>query len=218
MSSTETLAVETFPIGSLSCNCSLVYDTLTREALVVDPGDDAVELIAQVRKRELQVTSLLHTHAHFDHIGGSNAVKAELGAPMLLHRDDVELYRQLRQQGLMFGFPVAPPGELDQLIEEGFEVQLGERSLLTTIHTPGHTPGSCCFYTEIAGEPLLFSGDTLFYRSVGRTDLPGGDPDALIRSIKERLFPLPEESYVVPGHGETTTLAAERRSNPFVAS
>ncbi len=210
------IQVETFPIGSLSCNCSLIYDPDTREAVVVDPGDDAAALLGEVASRELRVSSLVHTHAHFDHIGGSDRVKRELGTPMLLHREDQELYRHLREQGLMFGIPVAPPGEIDTWLEEGFEVELGQRTLLTTIHTPGHSPGSCCFYTEVTGEPLLFSGDTLFFRSVGRTDLPGGDSDALIRSIKQRLFVLPEESSVVPGHGEATTLHSERRGNPFV--
>ena len=163
--------------------------------------------------------------------------------PILLHRDDEDLYRRLQEQGLLFGIPVPPPGEVDQFIDEGFEVSLGDRKLFTTIHTPGHSPGSCCFYMEAAwslgetkddehrfagiasgpplsgqptGEPLLFAGDTLFRQSVGRTDLPGGDPFALIRSIKQRLVGLPAESYVVPGHGAATTLNAEQRHNPFL--
>lgn len=212
----DPLVVETFPIGSLACNCSLVYERERRRAIVIDPGDDPDALMQAVAARNLQVTQLLHTHAHFDHIGGSDAIKRRLGAPILLHRDDAELYRRLQEQGLLFGIPVAPPGEVDQFIEEGFEVTLGERPLLTTIHTPGHSPGSCCFYTEATGEPLLFAGDTLFHRSVGRTDLPGGDPYALIKSIKQRLFALPPESGVVPGHGAATTLVAERRENPFL--
>ena len=239
----EPLVVETFAIGSLGCNCSLVYERDSRRALVIDPGDDPEALLQAVGARGLKVTQLLHTHAHFDHIGGSDAVKRRLGTPILLHRDDEELYQRLQEQGLLFGIPVPPPGEVDQFIEEGFEVALGERKLLTTIHTPGHSPGSCCFYTEeavlfrdtegdegrrtgmsgspphpgrVTGEPLLFAGDTLFRQSVGRTDLPGGDPYALIRSIKQRLFELPSESYVVPGHGESTTLHAEQRENPFL--
>ena len=212
----DPLVVETFPIGSLGCNCSLVYERDRRRALVIDPGDDPEALLKAVGDRNLQVTQLLHTHAHFDHIGGSDAIKRRLGTPILLHRDDAGLYRRLQEQGLLFGVPVAPPGEVDQFIEEGFEVALGARPLLTTIHTPGHSPGSCCFYTEATGEPLLFAGDTLFRQSVGRTDLPGGDPYALIRSIKQRLFALPPESYVVPGHGEATTLVAEQRGNPFL--
>ena len=214
--SAEPLVVETFAIGSLGCNCSLVYERESRRAIVIDPGDDPEALLREVGDRGLKVTQLLHTHAHFDHIGGSDQVKRRLAVPILLHRDDEELYRRLQEQGLLFGIPVPPPGEVDQFIEEGFEVALGGRKLLTTIHTPGHSPGSCCFYTEALGEPLLFAGDTLFRQSVGRTDLPGGDPYALIRSIKQRLFELPEESYVVPGHGEHTTLHAEQRHNPFL--
>ena len=239
----EPLVVETFAIGSLGCNCSLLYERDSRRAIVIDPGDDSEALLRAVGDRGLKVTQLLHTHAHFDHIGGSDAVKRRLGTPILLHRDDEELYRRLQEQGLLFGIPVPPPGEVDQFIEEGFEVALGEHKLLTTIHTPGHSPGSCCFYMEAAwaprdakddedrstgvasgpprpgqaaGEPLLFAGDTLFRQSVGRTDLPGGDPYALIRSIKQRLFELPAESYVVPGHGAATTLHAEQRHNPFL--
>ncbi len=235
--------VETFPIGSLGCNCSLVYERDSRRAIVIDPGDDPEALLQAVGDRNLKVTQLLHTHAHFDHIGGSDAVKRRLGTPILLHRDDEALYRRLQEQGLLFGIAVPPPGEVDRFIEEGYEVTLGARKLLTTIHTPGHSPGSCCFYTEAAwsfrdtkgdenrrtdiagwapypgqatGEPLLFAGDTLFRQSVGRTDLPGGDPYALIKSIKQRLFELPPESYVVPGHGESTTLHAEQRENPFL--
>ena len=212
----EPLVVETFAIGSLGCNCSLVYERDSRRAIVIDPGDDPEALLQAVGERGLKVTQLLHTHAHFDHIGGSDAVKRRLGTPILLHRDDEELYRRLQEQGLLFGIRVPPPGEVDQFIEEGFEVMLGARTLLTTIHTPGHSPGSCCFYTEVTGKPLLFAGDTLFRQSVGRTDLPGGDPYALIKSIKQRLFELPAESYVVPGHGEHTTLHAEQRHNPFL--
>ena len=215
-SGADQLVVETFPIGSLGCNCSLVYERDSRRAIVIDPGDDSEALLTAVGDRNLQVTQLLHTHAHFDHIGGSDAVKRRLGVPILLHRDDELLYSRLQEQGLLFGIPVAPPGEVDQFIEEGFEVALGARKLLTTIHTPGHSPGSCCFYTEATGEPLLFAGDTLFRQSVGRTDLPGGDPYALIKSIKQRLFDLPLESYVVPGHGQATTLVAEQRENPFL--
>ncbi len=212
----EPLVVETFPIGSLGCNCSLVYERDSRRTIVIDPGDDPAALLQAVGDRDLRVTQLLHTHAHFDHIGGSDAVKRRLGVPILLHRDDELLYRRLQEQGMLFGIPVAPPGEVDQFLEEGVEVTLGTRRLLTTIHTPGHSPGSCCFYTEATGEPLLFAGDTLFRQSVGRTDLPGGDSYALIRSIKQRLFELPAESYVVPGHGEATTLHAEQRYNPFL--
>ena len=216
MAHSDPVVVETFPVGSLGCNCSLVYRRRSRQAIVIDPGDDPEALLAAVRARNLVVTQLLHTHAHFDHIGGSNEVKRQVGAPILLHRDDEDLYRRLQEQGLLFGVPVAPPGEVDRFIEEGYEVELGTDKLLTTIHTPGHSPGSCCFYTEVTGEPLLFAGDTLFRQSVGRTDLPGGDPYALIRSIKQRLFELPHEAYVVPGHGPATTLAVERRTNPFL--
>ena len=213
----ERLVVETFAVGSLGCNCSLVYERDSRRAIVIDPGDDPEALLQAVGERGLKVTQLLHTHAHFDHIGGSDAVKRRLGTPILLHRDDEELYRRLQEQGLLFGIRVPAAGRGGSVSSRrASRWTLGARTLLTTIHTPGHSPGSCCFYTEVTGKPLLFAGDTLFRQSVGRTDLPGGDPYALIKSIKQRLFELPAESYVVPGHGEHTTLHAEQRHNPFL--
>ena len=212
----DPIVVENFTLGSLDCNCSLIYEKNSRRAIVIDPGDDAEALVSLIRDRDLVVTKLVHTHAHFDHIGASAKIKNDLSAPILLHRDDETLYSHLREQGLLFGISVAPPGKIDCLIEEGYEITLGLRRLLTTIHTPGHSPGSCCFYTEMTGKPLLFAGDTLFYKSVGRTDLPGGDPYELRKSIKQRLFRLPVESFVVPGHGRTTTLLEEKLNNPFL--
>ena len=150
--------VESFAIGTLGCNCSLVYRRRSRQAIVIDPGDDPAALLAAVGTRNLVVTQLLHTHAHFDHIGGSDEIKRRLGVPILLHRDDEELYRRLQEQGLLFGVPVAAPGKVDRFIEEGYEVELGSRKLLTTIHTPGHSPGSCCFYTEITGRAAAVRG------------------------------------------------------------
>ena len=169
--------VEMFPIGSFACNCSLIYSVVTKQAIIIDPGNDFATLSDIIAERGLQVVKLLHTHAHFDHIGESCRCKADTGADLFLHREDLFLYQSLQQQGLFFGQTVAPPEyPIDQYLEHEMSFDLGTdaREVLKTFHTPGHTPGSCCFYTDYFDTPILFSGDTLFFQSIGRTDLPGG--------------------------------------------
>ncbi len=223
------ITIESFPIGSLGCNCSLIYSETSKEALIIDPGDDANKILEIIEKKALKVRKLIHTHAHFDHIGAARLVKEKLNALILLHPDDQALYDMLpiqRQKfgGQKFGVPMDIPGKVDMYLEDqetiGFldsEPPLTEpQAFLKTIHTPGHTQGSCCFYTEVNGKPLLFSGDTLFQESIGRTDLWGGDHLQILKSIKQKLFLLPLESQVIPGHGEHTTLWHEKRNNPFL--
>ena len=172
--------VESFPMGSLSCNCTLIYSLSSKEAIVVDPGNDAEGLIQLLTERQLKVKKLLHTHAHFDHIGRSDTIRQHTGATLHLHRGDEFLYKQLREQGLFFNFPTDTPTEIDSYLnhQEEILVREGRQDFdpkIQVIHTPGHTPGSCCFYWEEApNAPLLLSGDTLFQNSIGRTDLPGG--------------------------------------------
>ena len=141
-----------------------------------------------------------------------------MNAKILLHRDDQTLYDALAIQGQMFGVPVDRPGKVDTYLEDGMDLSLSaaETPFLKTLHTPGHTQGSCCFYTEATGKPLLFSGDTLFQESIGRTDLWGGDFPQILKSIKQKLFALPLEAHVIPGHGESTTLWHEKKHNPFL--
>ena len=219
MPSQSDLIIETFPIGALGCNCSLIYSGITREVLVIDPGNDLKTFLKKINERALKVKKLIHTHAHFDHIGRSYEIKQITGCALELHKRDLDLYRSLEFQGKMFGMEVGKPGEVDHFFEDeepiGIESE-GLENFLQTLHTPGHTPGSCCFYAEGFSTPILFSGDTLFRGSIGRTDLPGGDFDQIIVSIRQRLLNLPDETLVISGHGPKTQIAIEKRQNPFL--
>lgn len=210
------LGIKSFPSGELACNCTIIYDLENKKGWVIDPGTD-FELVKQnLEVLGVQLQGILHTHAHFDHIGWSAALKQYFKTTMHLHREDLMLYKSLKQQGMFFGLDLPDPGEIDYFIEdeEEFEVADGR---LQAIYTPGHTAGSVCFCLWPDGEaPTLFSGDTLFKGSIGRTDLPGGDHATIIRSIKNRLMTLPDEIEIVPGHGSSTRLFEERRSNPFL--
>lgn len=213
------LSLTSFPVGSYQCNCSILFSNITREAIIIDPGNDHEFLLAQIKSLNVIPKKLLHTHAHFDHIGRSSEIKAATGASLHLHKDDKFLYDVLPQQGMFFGQKVGTPLPLDSYIEDSEEYSLDDQELknfLKTLHTPGHTPGSCCFYTDFFDTPLLFSGDTLFERSIGRTDLPGGDMNKIISSIKNRILTLPEETVVTPGHGENTRIFEEKKYNPFL--
>mgnify|MGYP001444445620 CR=1 FL=1 len=220
------LVVETFPVGSLSCNCSIVYSVKTLEAIIIDPGNDCKKVLEQVNKHKLTVKLLIHTHAHFDHIGQSDELRSLLGCRIYLHRDDLFLYEMLPQQGIFFGETIRAPQPVDHFFseEEYFSIRTQEDHLqepqllefLKTLHTPGHTPGSCSFYSDYFDPPLLFSGDTLFSGSIGRTDLPGGDSLEIIKSIKKKIFLLPEETVCIPGHGPKTWVYQEKNTNPFL--
>lgn len=208
--------VETFPVGPLGCNCSIVADEASREAVVVDPGDEPDRILDYLSRSGLRAVALAHTHAHIDHIGVSTLLSRLTGAPILLHAADVPLYKNLERQAAMFGFDIEAPGEVGRLLVDGDTIRCGDGSL-EVMHTPGHTPGSLCFQLT-GGNPLLFSGDTLFRRSIGRTDLWGGSTPQILRSIRERLFTLPGDLMVLPGHGPSTTIAEEARANPFVGA
>lgn len=212
----------TFPVGALGCNCTILACPDTRQALVIDPGDDAADILADLARDGLTAVKLLHTHAHFDHVMGTADVAAATGAEVLLHRDDRWLYDHTLMQIEAFGVRRRdgqpwhpPPPPTRELV--GDEVLTFGRREARAVHTPGHTPGSTCFYVEGASEtPLLLAGDTLFKQSIGRTDLWGGSLETIRQSIRERLFTLPDDTLVIPGHGPPTTIAAERESNPFV--
>jgi glyoxylase-like metal-dependent hydrolase (beta-lactamase superfamily II) len=208
--------LETFPVGLLGCNCSIVADPAAGEAIVVDPGDDLERILSFLAGARLRAVALVHTHAHFDHVGASAELARATGAPILLHAGDSPLYAALPEQGRAFGLPVGEPGPVSRLLAEGDLVACGSGAL-EVLHTPGHTPGSLCF--RMGGDrPVLFSGDTLFRRSVGRTDLWGGSTEDLLASIREKLLVLPGDLPVVPGHGDGTTIAEEARLNPFFGS
>ncbi len=203
----------TFPVGPFQCNCSILVDEATRDAVIVDPGWEEDAILAEVDRLGARVRVLAHTHAHIDHINATHAVHAATGARIALHVGDLPLCDGLPGQAAMFGLPVSPPVRPDTLLGDGDVVEAGSIAL-RVLHTPGHTPGSICFHFE-GEEPVIFTGDTLFRLGIGRTDLWGGSHPAILRSIRERLFTLDGELRVVPGHGEETTIGFERARNPF---
>jgi glyoxylase-like metal-dependent hydrolase (beta-lactamase superfamily II) len=188
----------------------------TREAVLIDPGDEVDELLGAVRDLEVDVQRVLLTHAHLDHVTGVGRAKETFDVPVHLHRDDLFLYEAVVQQGEMFGFKVRPQPPIDEYYDSS-PVYFGDYAV-TVHHTPGHCPGGVCLQIGRKGEPAthLFVGDTLFAGSIGRTDLPGGDYKVLMHSITKVLFPLGDASIVHPGHGPDTTIGRERTSNPFV--
>lgn len=207
------MLVESFAVGPLQCNCSIIACPETREAAVVDPGGDAEAIIEALKKHGLTCKYLLHTHAHFDHILGARAVKEATGAKICLHQGDRWLYENLAKQGSLFGFKTSDPLPVDRYLNHQEEVEIGKIKT-SVIHTPGHTPGSLCFSLE-GKDSVLFAGDTLFRRSIGRTDLWGGSFEQIIDSISQRLFKLDDSTLVIPGHGTETTIWEEKRENPF---
>jgi glyoxylase-like metal-dependent hydrolase (beta-lactamase superfamily II) len=207
--------IERIPVGALEANCYLIICPQTREALLVDPGAEPERILAAVSASGARVKMVLHTHGHFDHIGATEAVLAALpeAPPLVAHPADAYLYdADQRALGEMFGYPLPETLATPEMtLADGQTLEVGTLRI-TVLHTPGHTPGSICL---LVGDDCL-SGDTLFRRGIGRTDLLGGDEEAIYASIATRLYPLPGETRVYPGHGETTTIDDERRLNPFV--
>jgi glyoxylase-like metal-dependent hydrolase (beta-lactamase superfamily II) len=211
--SAAAMILETFPVGLLQCNCTIIGDTTTREAMVIDPGDNIPEILLRLAKHGLTLKQIVVTHAHIDHVGGAVQLKKATGAPILLNENDLPLLEMMDLQAGWLGVappPVVPP---DVSAEEGMVVGIASH-VAQVLHTPGHTQGSICLH--FAPEKLLIAGDTLFAGSIGRTDLPGGDSKKILRSIHDRLLPLPDETRVIPGHGPRTTIGEERESNPFL--
>ena len=206
---------ETFPVGVLRCNCTILGDEASREAVVIDPGADLVKILWVLAHYGLTVRRIVVTHAHIDHIAGAAELKAITGAPVLYNQADLPLVALMGEQAEWIGVPmpvpeVRPPdhspADAEHIVVAGVDA--------TVLFTPGHTPGSLCLH--LPAERLLLAGDTLFQGSVGRTDLPGGHHGQMLASIRERLLPLPDDTLVVPGHGPVTTIGEERRSNPFL--
>lgn len=209
------LLVETFPAGPLQCNCSVVACADTKEAVVVDPGGETERIAEIVGHYDLRVRAILHTHGHLDHIYCTHDVKRVHGGEICLHRGDTYLYDGFDEQCATFRLPKRERSPVDRFVEHGDRIALGKNGL-DVIHTPGHTPGSICFEITDGSRTIVFAGDTLFRRSVGRTDLPGGDARTLQRSIRERLYTRDLHALVVPGHGPSTTLGEEAKANPFI--
>ncbi|MEZ8132518.1 MAG: hydroxyacylglutathione hydrolase [Polaribacter sp.] len=203
--------IRTFPVGPLQCNCSIIGDRLSSKALVVDPGGDAEQILGLINELNLTVVAIIHTHAHLDHILASGIIKEATGAPIYLHEGDKFLWDMVEQQCAMFGVPAITLPEPDGFIKDDQALNCCGG---VAIHTPGHTPGSVSFWFE--EYKTLIAGDTLFQGSIGRTDLPGGNFDQIITSIKERIYCLDDQALVVTGHGPNTVIGSEKVSNSFV--
>jgi hydroxyacylglutathione hydrolase len=204
---------EILRVGPLQCNCSVIGDEATHEAMVIDPGDEIEDILSLLRKHNLQVKQIVITHAHIDHIGGAMKLRAATGAPILLNQNDYALLKMLAMQAAWIGVPDPGKVEIDHSITTGETVSAGSHTA-QILHTPGHTEGSICLYFE--PEKKLIAGDTLFAGSIGRTDLPGGDTQKIMRSLHNTVLGLPDDTVVIPGHGQMTTIGEERESNPFL--
>lgn len=204
------MILETLPVGMIQANCYILGDEATREAVVIDPGGDTPMVVKALQARQLEAKVILATHGHFDHVEGLAGLKRATGAPIYVHRGDLPLIQGMTGQALLFGVKVEAAPPPDRFLEDGEVVSCGSLSL-TVVHTPGHSPGSVSYLLD----EKVFVGDLLFAGSIGRTDLQGGDYDTLIRSVRERIFTLPDDTVVYPGHGPATTVATEKRTNPF---
>ena len=204
------LKLESFPVGPLGCNCTLLWNPEQLTGIVVDPGGEGPRIARRVAALGFKVTALLHSHAHFDHVGATRELQDLWQCPAHLHGDDTFLIEALSQQTARFGMPPIPQPTMADL-------NAGDRHLdLTTLHTPGHTPGSCCFHGDFAKGRVVLAGDTLFQGGVGRTDLWGGNFEYLEASIRRELYTLDGATLVIPGHGPATTIGEEVRTNPYV--
>jgi len=235
----EGLIHEVIPVGLLQCNCSILGDPTTHEAIVVDPGDDVDRILAILHRHRLKVLAIVSTHTHIDHVGGLAALHRSTGAPVLIHEADLALYKTLDMQAQWLGVPTPELVRIKDFVKEGDTLRWGGYHA-QVLHTPGHTegsislvvgaggpsvgyaertPGHAAKQSQVASDAVaarLLAGDTLFQRSIGRTDLPGGSYPKILKSIREKLLTLPDELVVYPGHGETTTIGLEREFNPFL--
>jgi hydroxyacylglutathione hydrolase len=210
----EAMIHKVLPVGPLQCNCSIIGDETTHEAMVIDPGDEIQDILAIVNQHKLKVKQIVITHAHIDHVGGAMKLRAQTGAPILLNQNDLALLKMLDEQASWLGMQSPGKVEIEADLKHDQTLETGSLSA-NVLHTPGHTEGSVCLY--FPAEKLLIAGDTLFARSIGRTDLPGGSFQKIIRSLHERVLTLPDETVVIPGHGPMTTIGEEREENPFLS-
>jgi glyoxylase-like metal-dependent hydrolase (beta-lactamase superfamily II) len=207
------MILETFSVGPLQCNCTILGDEEAGEAIVIDPGDEVGRIARRLAALGLKLKQILITHAHIDHVGGALKLKRLTGAPILLNENDLPLLKMMEMQAGWLGMETPETAPPDESLADGLRVGL-DRYPAEVLHTPGHTQGSVCLH--FAPLKMVIAGDTLFAGSIGRTDLPGGNSRQIIDSIESRLMALPDETRVLPGHGPATTIGAERRSNPFL--
>ena len=204
---------ETIVVGPLGVNCFILGDKQSKEGVVVDPGADCEMILESVARFGIKVKYVINTHGHFDHVGCNRQLKEQTGAELLIHQGDQALLSMASRSAQKYGLTVEDSPVPSRHLTDGMKLEFGRRCI-EVLHTPGHTQGGCCLY--LANEKLLITGDTLFAESVGRTDLPGGDHQQLIASIKSKLMPLPDETIVWPGHGPSSTIGTERRRNPYI--
>jgi len=206
--------IETFPVGLLQCNCTIVGDESTREAMVIDPGDDPDLILSRLNAHGLTLKEIVCTHTHIDHVGAIFELQRKAGTPASIHEADLFLFQELETQAQWLGMPSPKRGTIDRFLNDGSSVSC-KGVELGVIHTPGHTPGSTCFHLA-NGRNILFAGDTLFRGSIGRTDLWGGSTPDILASIHKRLMTFDDDTLVIAGHGPSTTVGGERRNNPFL--
>jgi hydroxyacylglutathione hydrolase len=202
-----------FPVGPLQCNCSILGDEKTHEAMVIDPGDQIEGILEILRQEKLTLKQIVITHAHIDHVGGAMKLKSATGAPILMNQNDYALLKMLDMQATWVGMKSPGEVQIDESVSHGRVLKIGEIAS-HVIDTPGHTEGSICIY--FPAEQKLIAGDTLFAGSIGRTDLPGGSMEKIMRSLHHQVLVLPDETEVTPGHGPNTTIGDEREMNPFL--
>ncbi len=202
-----------FPVGPLEVNCYILGCEKTKEAVVIDAGGDSDKIVNFLNKNSLTLKYIICTHSHFDHISGNADLKNATNAEIMIHKAEADSITNISASAMMFGINIKNSPPADTLLEHGTIIKAGEEITLETLHTPGHSAGSTSFI--LRGYPVVFVGDTLFAGSIGRTDLPGGDYNTLINSVKENLFVLPDETKAFPGHGPETTIGYEKRYNPF---
>ncbi len=201
-----------FPVGPLQCNCSVIGDETSREAIVIDPGDNIDRVLATLLQHQLTLKQIVITHGHIDHVGGAMKLKQATGAPICMNSGDMMQLQLLDQMAAWIGIPDPGPVTIDASLEHDSPVNVGSISA-KVLHTPGHTEGSTCIY--FPSEKKLVAGDTLFAGSIGRTDLPGGNFEKIIRSLKDHVLTLPEDTVVIPGHGPSTSIGEEIETNPY---